>query len=904
MRFGAPEWFLCIAPLVWAAWRWPSIRRPMRLACLLLLLLFAVRPQLRRFGRGLDLWVLADRSASAATSVEPRLAEWERILERSKGTDDRLFIVDYAAEAALRDPGAFSELTGSRDGTCLTLAARYALSQMAAGRACRLLVLTDGFSTEPPGDLPELLRRQGISLDYRLATEGAVRDFSVKSLTVPTQVRPMEPFKVEFCIAGPEGEPVPYRLMRDGAVLSKGTVVVRNGRGIARFTDRVAQPGGHRYVVLISPERDAHPGNNSAERWMEVGGEPGVLLVTGYSGDPLAETLRTHGIRVDMISDPAALNEGHLAGARAVILNNIPVFKLPAPFLKSLDFFVRNQGGGLLMTGGKASFACGGYFGSPIADLLPVSMEMRQEKRKFATALAIEMDRSGSMGMPTGDGRTKIQLAGAGAARAVELLWPQDEVTVVAVDTEPHEIVPLCTVGNDAERLGETIRRITSAGGGINVYTALKDAYYRLRVSPSGQRHLILLADANDALQEVGQYKEIEAKMRKQKITVSVIGLGTEKDSGAEFLKDVAKLGNGRIYFAAVAAELPAVFEQETVTVARSAFVEEPVPVKPLAGWAELAARPLPWLNAVDGYNFSYLRPEASAAAMTSNTDAAPLVGFWQRGMGRVAAVTFPLGGDFSTRVRAWGAYGDFTQTLVRWLMGAAAAPGVAVRANVEGTALSAELLYDTGDPVWEKTFAREAPKLVVAGAKSGDAKNLVWERMEPGRYRATAALEPGQLVRGAVQIGKIAMPFGPLVADSGVEWDLDPAKRVELAALSKSSGGAERLDLASIWSAPRPPEFGDVRYWIPPLLLVLFLAETLLTRLGWQLHFEWTRGLRHPLRVPPIGPRKIPPRREGTPRRPETLKSKPDATGATTPTPPERDTTRRDRFRRAKSGQ
>jgi hypothetical protein len=155
--------------------------------CLLLLVLFAARPQLKRFGRGLDLWVLADRSASAGTSVEPHLAEWERILERSKGSDDRLFIVDYAAEAALRDPSAFSELEGSLEGTQTALAAKYALSQMDAGRACRLLVLTDGFSTEPLDPLLEPLRRQGVPLDYRLATEGNVRDFSVafRAFTIP-----------------------------------------------------------------------------------------------------------------------------------------------------------------------------------------------------------------------------------------------------------------------------------------------------------------------------------------------------------------------------------------------------------------------------------------------------------------------------------------------------------------------------------------------------------------------------------------------------------------------------------------------------------------------------------------------------------------------------------------------
>jgi hypothetical protein len=903
MRFAAPEWFLCAGLIGFLAWRWTGLRRPLRMVCLVLLLLFATRPQVQRLGRGLDLWVLADRSASADTSVAPHLAEWERILERAKGPDDRLFFVDYAAEAALRDPAAFSELTGSREGSQTALAANYALSQMAAGRACRLLALTDGFSTEPFGDLLERMRRQNVALDFRLSSEEGAHDFSVNSISAPSRVRPLEPFLVEVRVSGPEGEPAPYQLLRDDKLLSSGTLQMKNRRGIARFTDRIAAQGGHRYRVEISPAKDSHPGNNTAQRWIEVSGGPSVLLVSGYTGDPLAQTLSAQGIKVDLVTDLASLHEGHLAGARAIILNNVPAFKLPQPFLKALDFFVRNQGGGLLMTGGKASFACGGYFGSPIADLLPVSMELRQEQRKLATALAIEMDRSGSMGMPTDDGHTKIQLAGAGAARAVELLGPGDEVSVVAVDTEPHEIVPLCTVGNDADKLGETIRRIMSAGGGINVYTALKDAYYKLRVSPSGQRHCILLADANDALQEVGRYKEILQEMRTHKITVSVIGLGTEHDSGAEFLKDVAARGNGRIYFAAEAAELPAVFEQETVSVARSAFIEEPVPLKPLGGWAELAARPMKWPAKVDGYNLSYLRPGATAAAATADQDNAPLVAFWQKGAGRVAAISFPLGGEFSSTVRSWGNYGDFTQTLARWLLGEATAPGIALRTEVEGVVLNADLLYDSNDQDWVKLFAQAPPKLVINGAKPGEATSLVWERMEPGRYRATAQLQPGQLVRGAVQIGKTTLPFGPMQANSGAEWDFDPAKPAALKALATASGGEERLELASVWKAPRPPEYGDVRQYLLPLLLALFVLEVLLTRIGWTLPaLAWSVGQKKAASAE-AKPEKI--RRvksASTASKAEEPAAKPPVAPPKEPQP-EADNSRRDRFRRAKRG-
>ena len=57
-----------------------------------------------------------------------------------------------------------------------------------------------------------------------------------------------------------------------------------------------------------------------------------------------------------------------------------------------MDFYVREQGGSLLMAGGKKSFAAGGYFESAIDPLLPVSMEMKQEHRKLMVAMAIVME--------------------------------------------------------------------------------------------------------------------------------------------------------------------------------------------------------------------------------------------------------------------------------------------------------------------------------------------------------------------------------------------------------------------------------------------------------------------------------------------------------------------------------
>ncbi len=905
IALGASEWLLLFPAIGLLVWWLPKCRKPLRLAVLLLLAVILCDPQIRQRGRGLDLWLLADRSASTQSTLGLSLKEWETILQKSKGSHDRLFIVDYASEAIVRDPTAAMVLSGSLEATRTGLAISHALSLASPRRNTRLLVATDGYATEPIAPLMQRLLAQEIPLDYRIATPPHQhKDYRVAAFELPRRVQPGEAFLIEVQVQGPAGGRVPFEIGRGGSTtpLTRGELQLPPGppgsitRVSARYSDRLGQPGGHAYHITLTPADDPHPGNNRRESWLEVTGGPRLLLVTAYQNDPLAAALVAHGFEVEVATEPEQLDSGRLQGARALLINNVAATRLGKPFLEAIDFYVRHQGGGLLMVGGKQSFGTGAYFASPIADLLPVSMELRNDQHKLAVNLAVVLDRSGSMGAASQSGETKMELANNGTARAVTLLGPNDIVSVLAVDTQPHTIVPPSIVGHQAAQLAEMIRQITPGGGGIDVYPGLKAARELLLKSQRGQRHLILFADAADA-DNPGEYRQLISQMNTEGISLSVIGLGGPGDKDAALLEEMATLGNGRFFLTNDASRLPAIFEQETVTIARSAFIEEPTPLNPLANWSELAARPLQWPATVDGYNLTYLQPGASAAAVAPNEENAPLLAFWQRGSGRVAAVTFPLGGDYSSTIRAWPQYGDFVQTLARWLAGEERAPGLAIHAAVEGSELKAELLFDS---TWEATLARHAPRLLLApppDAPKRDAVELIWQRMEPGRYRATAPLEPGQLLHGAVEIGKNALPFGPLLADASREWSFDPERPLELAALSRVSGGSERLDLATIWKAPRKEERASIRHWLLPLLLLLFLLETLLHRLGRQREGEQT----------PKETTAIPDwlkRRRAKPAPPQ-----PKAAPATSPEPPvspsQLPTTpdRRERFRRARKG-
>ena len=164
--------------------------------------------------------------------------------------------------------------------------------------------------------------------------------------------------------------------------------------------------------------------------------------------------------------------------------------------------------------------------------------------------------------------------------------------------------------------------------------------------------------------------------------------------------------------------------------------------------------------------------------------------------------------------------------------MGSETPAGLALRPRVDGSQLDLDLLYS---PEWEERLAQSAPQVVVADGASGQARPLVWERLEPGRLHVSTPLKPGQWMRGAVQVGQYALPFGPVASGVDPEWHFDLARVAELQNVARVSGGGERIDLSKVWQSPRREEFYAVRTWLLALLLVAFLAEALATRLGWR---------------------------------------------------------------------
>ena len=91
--------------------------------------------------------------------------------------------------------------------------------------------------------------------------------------------------------------------------------------------------------------------------------------------------------------------------------------------------------------------------------------------------------------------------------------------------------------------------------------------------------------------------------------------------------------------------------------------------------------------------------------------------------------------------MRGWACYGDFLQTLGRWLLGDELPPGLALRPQMDGTDLRLDLFYDQ---TWEERLAASAPQITLADGPTGKTRPLVWEHLEPGHFRAVTTLPSG----------------------------------------------------------------------------------------------------------------------------------------------------------------
>ena len=849
-----PVWLLVLVPLFAASVVWPLPNRRLQLlraAIWLLVILALARLAIRLPDRAGTVIVVADRSESMPVDAPQRETEIIHLLQKSMGPRDQLGVVAFGRDAVVEQPPRHTEFGGfatqvGADHSDLNSALETALALIPTDGGGRVLVVSDGrWTGRDPAAAAARAAGRGVAVDYRWLARPTASDVAIQSFQAPQSVLPGQAFLLNAWVQSPVDQEIQYRLRRNNEIISAGTKKVSTGLSRLMFRDRCTetQTGGgvREYTLEIQGDQaDPVPENNTARALVSVENTR-PLLVVSAAGDNsgLVKLLRQGGVRV-VGHTPTECHWSleELAACSAVLLENVPAGDIGMNGMETLADWVEETGSGLALTGGQKSYGPGGYFKSPLERILPISMEMRREHRKLSVAVVVALDRSGSMAMPAGGGRKKIDLADLGTVQVLDLLSPMDEIGVFAVDTEPHEIVPLDTVEKN-QSYRSRILAIDSLGGGIYIYEALVASAKMISGAQAQTKHIILFADASDSEQSM-HYEEVVDRLHDAGVTVSVIGLGTDHDCDAQLLRDIAKRGGGECYFSSNPDEIPRIFAQDTFTIARSTFVDQPTPFAFTAGYNLLGATPAAAPPALGGYNLCYLRPQANLAAITSDEYQAPVVATWNAGNGRVLCYLGEADGKYSGDLAHWNQAGEFYATLARWTAGKhePLPDEMLLTQEIRDGICYVQLHLDPTRPA--EAFAT-LPRVRVLHGLPGSVpvkSSLTLDWKNADLLEAAIPIAGRETVLNTVEIaGQQPVTLPPACLPYSPEFAPEQPGRgaTTLAQMALTTGGQERVEIPQIWrELPVNLRLVELAPWLLVAAAALFLLEIFERRTGW----------------------------------------------------------------------
>jgi hypothetical protein len=360
-------------------------------------------------------------------------------------------------------------------------------------------------------------------------------------------------------------------------------------------------------------------------------------------------------------------------------------------------------------------------------------------------------------------------------------------------------------------------------------------------------KHIILFSDAADAEQSA-HYEEIVGKLRDADVTVSVVGLGTEHDCDANMLKDLARRGGGECYFSDNPDEIPRIFAQDTFTIARSTFIDEPTPFSFTAGYSLLGSPAAGAPPSLGGYNLCYIRPQANLAAVTGDEYKAPVVASWNAGNGRVLCYLGEADGKYSGDLAKWNQAGEFYATLARWVAGkhSPLPEDMYLAQEVRDGVCFVQLHLD---PERKADAFSRLPQVKVLHGVPGAAPTkatvpLAWKNAD--LLEAAIPITGRETVLNTVEIaGQPAVTLPPVCLPYSPEFVPDQPGRgaAALAQIAATTGGQDRLEIPKIWGElPVKSRYVELAPWLLVAAAVLFLLEVFERRTGWVTKFMAVR--------------------------------------------------------------
>ena len=755
-NFGYPNalWLLLLLPVViWLArsgGTGPIIRKSarrlsivLRLLIVTLLVLSIADLQLVTSSNRLTTVFLLDESDSVGTAGHTQELDFTRKALQTMRDNQQAGVVVFGQDALVEKLVGPDKNLGNIESTPITSysdlagAVQLGTALLPGDTQRRLVLLTDGNqNVDEVRNAAKIAAANGVQIDVVPFGQQSGPDASVGSIQVPSDLREGEQFALKVNVDSNFAGPARLLILQDNQVISDNSVTLQNGSNT--FTQQlVAKSTGFvNYTAQVIAANDTISQNNQMDAYSQIKGGPKALLVDGHPSEHEAANLQAalsqSGITATTITPDKFPSLTDLVQYDTVILVDVPGNTLSQNNMDSLQSYVRDLGKGMIMVGGEESYGLGGYFRTPVEDMLPVELQLPSKLETPSVAMVMVIDHSGSMADPyNGSGAgaagiAKIELAKDAAYLAATQLSNTDQVGIVVFDTQSTWQVPLTAMGNPSN-LVSPIGRI-APGGGTNIYSGLEPAINALKTANAVNKHIILLTDGQDS--EGIDYQPLINEANQSGITISTVGLG--QDVNSQLLGDIAQQAGGRYTFIDDPNNLPAIFAKEAHLAARSYIVEEPFVPK--------ISSPSPILNGITtmpdlkGYVATQAKSTATVALVTGRNE--PLLAHWQYGLGRVAAWTSDAKGRWATDWLGWSDFPRFWSQVVRWTTAENQAGGLQVQTKMVGNQIQV-----TADAIGvDSQFINglDVNAKVVSSSLTGSQDDVTLTQTAPGHYEGS----------------------------------------------------------------------------------------------------------------------------------------------------------------------
>ncbi len=866
--FQQPAWlWLCllVPVLIVASLRSLAGLDPMRrvlalvVRSLLVILVACCLAGVEQVRRNDDLTVifLMDRSHS----VQP-LQEYQEQYIRQATTDlppdDRVGVIDFARDAYLEQlpmrggyfvPPGRLPIMPNMDRTNVASAMRLAMAMFPHDTAKRIVLMSDG--NDNMGDLLTEARRakaDGIPVDVVQLWYAHRNEVYFDRMIAPTHAEP--------------GEQVPIRMILHTNKRVSGTIsIYQNGQLVNLPKDRarvdlkpgkstffiklpVHGAGAHTFEATFRPDdesMDVTALNNTASAFTFVSGKSRALLVSPdrQLDLPLYEALLSENVNVD-IKTTAELGEFGLLqmmNYSTIILANVPAATFTDQQQQDLATYVKDMGSGLIMLGGDEGFGAGGWIGSPVEEVMPVSFEIKHKRVIPRGALVLIMH---SCEIARGNYWGKEM-----AKKSADTISSQDYFGVLTYTYSPggeNWEVPLDLNTNKAAVKARIDRM--QIGDMPDFGTTMRMAYKELtagRGRDAAQKHVIILSDGDAQ----GPSQRLLADYVKAKITVSTIAIGWGAHVMTGTLRRIANVTGGKFYGARNPRQLPQIFVKESKVVRRPLIIEETLQPQILHAQSELLAgvEPTESLPPLEGMVLTSPKPSPNVIMpMVRFTDDGedPLLAHWQYELGKTVAFTsgyWPVWGEAWTQ---WPKFAKLWAQIVRWTMRQDTPANFDTYTKVDGN--RGRIVIDALDKdASYLNLLQLRSKIIGPG---NQAMPVQFMQTGPGHYEADIPIEhAGQYLAnvhvhsadgsslGTIRTG-LSVPFSPEYRD------LMPNEAL-LRQVAETTGGR--------WLDVEPQEAGVFKHDLPPteakrpawewvlawLLLPAFLLDVAVRRLA-----------------------------------------------------------------------